>query len=52
MVALMAPPTIEHRFDTAHGVWTADELAQQVGGYFADRDPDRVFAAGELKSLP
>lgn len=52
MVALMAPPSVERRFDTAGEVWTPAELAEQVGGYFAERDPARVFAATELMSLP
>lgn len=52
MVALLKPPEVEQRFDTAHGVWTADELETAVGGYFADRDPDRMFAATEILGLP
>ena len=49
MVALLAPPSVEQRFDHPH--WTPEELDSAVGGYFAARDPDRTFAATELKSL-
>ncbi|MFD6071905.1 3-oxoacyl-ACP reductase [Amycolatopsis lurida] len=52
MVALMRPPSVEQRFDTVNGTWTADELATSVGGYFADRDPERMFSASEIMSLP
>lgn len=50
-VALMAPPSVEHRFDAAGELWTEEDLASQVGGYFADRDPARNFSAGEVMSL-
>ncbi len=49
MVALLAPPTVEQRFDSPR--WTPEALDQTVGGYFADRDPQRTFAATELMSL-
>jgi NAD(P)-dependent dehydrogenase (short-subunit alcohol dehydrogenase family) len=49
MVALLAPPTVEQRFDSPQ--WTPEELDQAVGGYFADRDPQRTFAATNLMSL-
>ncbi|KZB84534.1 3-oxoacyl-ACP reductase [Amycolatopsis regifaucium] len=52
MVALMRPPSVEQRFDTANGTWTTEELVTTVGGYFADRDPERMFAASEIMSLP
>ncbi|MDV6014137.1 3-oxoacyl-ACP reductase [Haloechinothrix sp. LS1_15] len=51
MVALMAPPTVEARFDTSGATWTAGELADKVGGYFAGRDEPRMFAATEVMSL-
>src|SRR5207302_7109079 len=31
MVALMAPPTVERRFDSANSVWTAAELDATLG---------------------
>ncbi|OXM48750.1 3-oxoacyl-ACP reductase [Amycolatopsis alba] len=52
MVALMRPPSVEQRFDTVNGTWTPEELAGSVGGYFADRDPERMFSASEIMSLP
>lgn len=52
MVALMRPPSVEQRFDTVNGTWTAEELVANVGGYFADRDPERMFAAAEIMNLP
>ncbi|WP_049793658.1 3-oxoacyl-ACP reductase [Hoyosella subflava] len=48
MVTLMAPPSIEKRFDAAGTVWSPEELASSVGEYFADRDPARIFAASDL----
>jgi 3-oxoacyl-[acyl-carrier protein] reductase len=52
MVALLRPPSVEQRFDTANGVWTTGELADSVGAHFADRDPERMFAATEILALP
>ncbi len=52
MVALMRPPSVEQRFDTVNGTWTTEELVTNVGGYFADRDPERMFAAPEVMNLP
>ncbi|WP_460402940.1 3-oxoacyl-ACP reductase [Actinophytocola sediminis] len=49
MVALLAPATVEQRFDRP--VWTPEELDVVVGGYFAGRDPERTFAATELTTL-
>ncbi|MBB4684952.1 3-oxoacyl-ACP reductase [Amycolatopsis jiangsuensis] len=52
MVALLNPPSVEQRFDTASGVWTTGELAETVGAHFAGRDPERMFAATDLLALP
>ncbi|MBA0126965.1 3-oxoacyl-ACP reductase [Haloechinothrix sp. YIM 98757] len=52
MVALMAPPAVEARFDAAEGQWSPAELAEQVGGYFDGRATDRMFAATEVNDLP
>ncbi len=41
MVALMAPPTVEQKFDAF----------SDLDGYFADRDPQRTFACTETMSL-
>jgi len=51
MVALMSAPIVEQRFDTAGEVWTADELDQSLGGYFAERDPQLTFAADAVMKL-
>ncbi|WP_328607797.1 3-oxoacyl-ACP reductase [Amycolatopsis sp. NBC_00345] len=52
MVALLRPPSVEQRFDTVNGVWTTGELADSVGAHFAERDPERMFAATEILALP
>jgi NAD(P)-dependent dehydrogenase (short-subunit alcohol dehydrogenase family) len=51
MVALMAAPTVERRFDAAGPHWTAAQLDGTVGRYFADRDPNRTFACTEVLNL-
>lgn len=51
MVALMAAPTVETRFDAPNTHWSVSELHGTVGSYFTDRDPDRTFACNEVLSL-
>lgn len=51
MVALVAAPVVEERFDKAGDRWTAADLEQQLGGYFADRDPSVGFAADSIMRL-
>jgi hypothetical protein len=53
MVALMAPPTVERRFDRDAGerVWTPAALDASLGRYFADRDPGRTFACTDVLTL-
>jgi NAD(P)-dependent dehydrogenase (short-subunit alcohol dehydrogenase family) len=51
MVALLAAPTVEQRFDASGSVWSLDDLDKQVGGYFADRDPAVGFAADAVMQL-
>jgi 3-oxoacyl-[acyl-carrier protein] reductase len=51
MVALLAAPVVEHRFDTENDLWSADELDQTLGDYFADRDPETSFAADSVLTL-
>lgn len=51
MVALLAPPAVEQRFDADGGTWTSEDLERQLAGYFADRDPARQFAAAEVMQL-
>lgn len=51
MVALMGAPVVEERFDASGDRWDAAQLATQLGGYFADRDPGRTFSASSLMAL-
>jgi 3-oxoacyl-[acyl-carrier protein] reductase len=51
MVALMAAPVVEQRFDTQGDLWSTDELDDTLGGFFADRDPEVSFAADSVLSL-
>ena len=51
MVALVAAPVVEQRFDTSGSTWTLEDLDQQVGGYFVGRDPSVGFAADSIMSL-
>lgn len=55
MVALMAPPTVEQRFDAPRSsdqhTWTVDDLHATVGSYFTDRASDRSFSCTELSTL-
>jgi NAD(P)-dependent dehydrogenase (short-subunit alcohol dehydrogenase family) len=53
MVALMAPPSVEKRFDSSavDSGWTVADLEGTLGPYFADRDPHRTFACTEVLHL-
>jgi 3-oxoacyl-[acyl-carrier protein] reductase len=57
MIALLAPPSVERRFDVADtargpaGSWSLAGLDDALGGYFADRDPGRTFAATDVLAL-
>jgi NAD(P)-dependent dehydrogenase (short-subunit alcohol dehydrogenase family) len=51
MVALIAPPTLEQRFDASGSVWDLDDLDKQVGSYFEGRDPMQDFAADSIMRL-
>ncbi len=51
MVALVAAPVVEQRFDTSGTTWTLDDLDKQLGGYFEGRDPGRGFAADSIMQL-
>ncbi|MGV9412769.1 3-oxoacyl-ACP reductase [Nocardia sp. NPDC003693] len=50
MVALMAAPVVERRFD-ADGEWSTANLADTLGGYFAERGSDATFSASALMDL-
>lgn len=51
MVAVVAAPVVEQRFDASGDVWTTDDLDKQLGGFFADRDPAVGFAADSIMQL-
>jgi hypothetical protein len=51
MVALLAAPVVERRFDASAPTWDLADLDAQVGGFFADRDPQVGFAADAVMSL-
>ncbi len=51
MVALVAAPVVEQRFDKSGTTWTLDDLDKQLGGYFDGRDPSRGFAADSIMQL-
>ncbi len=51
MVALLAAPVVEQRFDKAGDRWDLADLDKQVGSYFTDRDPSVCFAADAVMKL-
>ena len=51
MVALVAAPVVEQRFDKSGTAWTLDDLDKQLGSYFDGRDPGRGFAADSIMQL-
>ncbi|QBS42692.1 3-oxoacyl-ACP reductase [Nocardia sp. CS682] len=51
MVALMAAPVVEQRFDAAGGAWSVGDLAGALGGYFAERPVGQTFSASTLLDL-
>ncbi|RJO78691.1 3-oxoacyl-ACP reductase [Nocardia panacis] len=51
MVALMAAPVVEQRFDAAEGQWAPADLAATLGEYFGSRPAGRTFSAAALLEL-
>ena len=51
MVALLAAPVVEQRFDASGRTWDLGDLDKQIGSYFSDRDPARGFAADSVMAL-
>lgn len=51
MVALMAAPVVEQRFDAADGQWSLGDLATTLAGYFAERPAGQSFSASALLDL-
>ncbi|RDI47259.1 3-oxoacyl-ACP reductase [Nocardia mexicana] len=51
MVALMAAPEVERRFDADGAEWTSAALADTLGNYFSERPSGRTFSATALHDL-
>jgi NAD(P)-dependent dehydrogenase (short-subunit alcohol dehydrogenase family) len=51
LVALVAAPVVEQRFDSSGSVWDLEDLHKQLGGFFEDRDPSVGFAADSIMAL-
>lgn len=51
MVVLASAPGIEARFDAPGATWTAEGLADALGGHFSQRDGDRSFRADAFSKL-
>ncbi|WP_054816577.1 3-oxoacyl-ACP reductase [Nocardia arizonensis] len=51
MVALMAAPVVEQRFDADGAEWSAADLADTLGAYFSNRPAQRSFSASSLADL-
>jgi len=51
MVALMAAPKVENRFDAEGSAFTVDELDQQLSPYFVGRGPYETYAAYSVAEL-
>jgi 3-oxoacyl-[acyl-carrier protein] reductase len=47
-VTLVSAPSVEHRFTSDAQAWDAQELSATLVDYFAERDPERNFAATGL----
>ncbi|NEW28019.1 3-oxoacyl-ACP reductase [Nocardia cyriacigeorgica] len=51
MVALMAAPEVEQRFDATGEQWSTGDLAATLSAYFAQRPEGRTFSATSLHAL-
>jgi 3-oxoacyl-[acyl-carrier protein] reductase len=51
MVALLAAPVVEQRFDADGATWDLADLDKQLGSYFEERDPAVCFAADSVMHL-
>jgi 3-oxoacyl-[acyl-carrier protein] reductase len=51
MVALLAAPVVEQRFDARAATWTPEALDAELSGFFAGRDPSTGFAADAVMAL-
>ena len=51
MVALLAAPLVEQRFDAQSDTWDLADLGKQLGSYFAERDPAKGVAADSVMTI-
>ncbi|MEV0034254.1 3-oxoacyl-ACP reductase [Nocardia sp. NPDC050793] len=51
MVALMAAPVVERRFDAEGPAWDSADLAATLSGYFAERPAGQTFSASSVTEL-
>ncbi len=51
MIARMAPPVVDKRFDAAGERWTLDEIDRVMGGDFTDDPPHPGFSALDVLNL-
>jgi 3-oxoacyl-[acyl-carrier protein] reductase len=51
MVALLAAPVVERRFDAREAVWTPEALDAELSDFFSGRDPSTGFAADAVMAL-
>jgi NAD(P)-dependent dehydrogenase (short-subunit alcohol dehydrogenase family) len=51
MVALLAPPRVEKRFDASGSSWTLDDLDHALGTSFTDEPPRAGFSCEETSAL-
>ena len=51
MVALLAAPVVEQRFDATGDTWDLAQLDAGLGSFFADRDPSVGFSADSVMNL-
>ena len=51
MVALMAAPKVENRFDAAGSAFSVEELDDQLTPYFSGRGPYETYAAYNVAEL-
>lgn len=51
MVALLAAPVVEQRFDATGDTWDLPDLDKQLGTFFAGRDPSVGFAADAVMNV-
>lgn len=51
MVALIAAPTVEKRFDAEGGVWDREAFAAEMDAHWAQREEGKTFSAASIAAL-